>query len=89
MSRACKDTRRSSGGLHVVSDARNSPDGEQTDCACAEDQSRNGAAMKRIFVRRPGSVELFAERSSLVPNARRVRPMESSDVPLALDARAE
>jgi hypothetical protein len=45
--------------------------------------------MRRIFVRRPGSVELFAERSSLVPNARRVRPMESSDVPLALDARAE
>ena len=72
-----------------MSDAMNSPDGEQTDCAWADDQSRNGAAMKRIFVRRPGIAELFTGRSRLAPNARRVRPMESSDVPLALDARAE
>jgi hypothetical protein len=31
MSRACRDTRRSSGGFQVVSDAMNSPDGEHTD----------------------------------------------------------
>ena len=72
-----------------MSDARNSPEGEQTDCACALDQRRSGAAMNRIFVRGPGLAELFTGRLRLAPIARRVRPMESSDVSLALDARAE
>ena len=89
MSRACKETRRSSGGFHVVSEAMNSPDGEQTDCACALDQRSNGAAMNRTFVRRRAIAELFTGRLGLAPNARRVRPMESSDVSLALDPRAE
>src|ERR1700694_5038589 len=88
ISRACKETRRSSGGFHVVSEATKSPDGAHSDCACALDQRNIGAAINRIFVGRR-LAELFTGRSRLTPIARSVRPIESSDVSLALDTRAE
>jgi hypothetical protein len=89
MSRACKEARRSSGGLHVVSEARNSCDCEHPDCARAVDHKSSGAATNRILVRRRGSREAFSERLRLAPNAREAGPIESRDVPLPLDARAE
>ena len=67
----------------------NSPDGEHTDWAAALDPSSNGAATNRIFVRRCGVAEIFTRRSRLAPEARRARPVKSSDVSLALDPGAE
>jgi hypothetical protein len=89
MSRACSDTRRSSGGLHAGNDARKSREEEQTDCAAAFEHSRKIAATGRILVSvRAAGVEC-TRRSGLAADAGHARPIESSDVSLTLESGAE
>ena len=88
MSRAWRDTRRSSGAFHAGSVARSALDSEH-DWARAGDATNENAVTSRAIVRPPRDRPPVTRRPALGASPRRSCPVKNRDVSLPLDAGTE